>query len=84
MIMMQKAKRIVGTLFSAFMETPKALPSRTQAKLVSYYQLDEKKRGSELGRRMLARVVGDYISGMTDKYAMDMYQLLTQAYEKAL
>ena len=84
MIMMQKAKRIVETLFSAFMETPKALPSRTQAKLGAYYQLDEKRRASEPGRHMLARVVGDYISGMSDKYAMDTYQLLTQAYEKAL
>ena len=84
MIMMQKAKRILETLFSAFMETPKALPSRTQAKLGTYYQLDDKKRASEPGRHMLARVVGDCISGMTDKYAMDTYQLLTQAYEKAL
>jgi len=84
MIMMQKAKRIVETLFGACMEAPEALPSRTQAKLGTYYQLDEKKRASEPGRHMLARVVGDYISGMTDKYAMDTYQLLTQAYEKAL
>jgi len=84
MIMMLKAKRILEALFSAFMETPKALPSRTQGKLGTYYQLDQKKRAGEQGRRILARVVGDYISGMTDKYAMDTYQLLTQAYEKAL
>ena len=84
MIMMQKAKRIVKILFCACMEAPEALPSRTQAKLGTYYQLDDKKRASEPGRHMLARVVGDYISGMTDKYAMDTYQLLTQAYEKAL
>lgn len=84
MIMMQKAKRIVETLFAACTEVPEALPRRTQAKLGTYYRLDEKKRASEPGRRMLAQVVGDYISGMTDKYAMDTYQLLTQAYEKAL
>ena len=84
MIMMQKAKRILETLFSACMEEPEALPSRTQAKLEKYYRLDEKKRSSKLGKRILAQVVGDYISGMTDKYAMDTYQLLTQAYEKAL
>lgn len=84
MIMMQKAKRIVKTLFCACMEAPEALPSRTQAKLERYRQLDKKKRHSKQGKRMLARVVGDYISGMTDKYAMDTYQLLTQAYEKAL
>jgi dGTPase len=84
MIMMQKAKRILETLFSAFMETPEALPSRTQARLETYYQLSEKKRKSRTGKCKLARVVADYISGMTDKYAMDTYQLLTQAYEKAL
>ncbi|MFC2049830.1 deoxyguanosinetriphosphate triphosphohydrolase family protein [Chloroflexota bacterium] len=84
MIMMQKAKRILETIFSACMEAPEALPNRTQAKLETYYQLDKKKRASKPGRRILARAVGDYISGMTDKYAMDTYQLLTQAYEKAL
>jgi len=84
MIMMQKAKRIVETLFGTYMKAPEALPSRTQAKLERYWQLDEKKRHSKRMKRMLAQVVGDYLSGMTDKYAMDTYQLLTQAYEKAL
>jgi len=84
MIMMEKGKRILETLFTAFMETPEALPSRTQAKLEAFYQLGERRRKGRAGRRMLARVVADYISGMTDKHAMDTYQLLTQAYEKAL
>ena len=84
MIMMQKAKRIVETLFGVYMKAPEALPSRTQAKLERYWQLDKKKRHSKQMKRMLAQVVGDYLSGMTDKYAMDTYQLLTQAYEKAL
>jgi dGTPase len=84
MIMMQKAKRIVKTLFDAYMEAPEALPSRTQAKLERYWQLKRQTRRGKHGKRMLARVVADYISGMTDKYAMDTYQLLTQAYEKAL
>jgi dGTPase len=84
MIMMQKAERILDTLFSSFMKAPEALPRRTQAKLASYYQLARDQRDSEAGKRLLARVVGDYISGMTDKYAMDTYQLLTQAYEKTL
>lgn len=84
MIMMQKAKRILETLFSSCMEAPETLPSRTQAKLKAYYQLDGKKRASKSGGRILAQFVGDYISGMTDKYAMDTYQLLTQAYEKTL
>jgi len=84
MIMMQKAKRIVGTLFDAYMQAPEALPIRTQAKLKRYWQLDKKRRHNKQMKRMLAQVVADYLSGMTDKYAMDTYQLLTQAYEKAL
>jgi dGTPase len=71
-------------LFNAYMEAPEALPSRTQAKLERYWQLKRETRHGKQGKRMLARVVADYISGMTDKYAMDTYQLLTQAYEKAL
>ncbi len=84
MIMMQKAKRIMGTLFDAYMKAPEALPIRTQAKLKRYWQLDKKGIHNKQVKRMLAQVVGDYLSGMTDKYAMDTYQLLTQAYEKAL
>jgi dGTPase len=83
-MMMLKAKRILEALFRAFMETPEALPSRTQARLRTYYQLSEKRREGREGKQRLAMVVADYISGMTDKYAMDTYQLLTQAYEKAL
>ena len=84
MIMMQKAKRIMGTLFDAYMKAPEALPIRTQAKLKRYWQLDKKRIHNKQMKRILAQVVGDYLSGMTDKYAMDTYQLLTQAYEKAL
>ncbi len=84
MIMMQKAKRIVEVLFHTFMDEPEALPKITQARLADYFAMAERKRKSEVGKQKLATVVGDYISGMTDKYAMDMYQLLTQAYEKAL
>lgn len=84
MMMMQKAKRIIDVLFQNFMEEPESLPKITQARLAEYFDLSEQDRKREAEQRKLAQVVGDYISGMTDKYAMDMYQLLTQAYEKAL
>lgn len=90
MMMLQKAKRIIDVLFQSFMEEPESLPKITQARLAEYFDLSsdiplsEQVRRSEEAKRKLAQVVGDYISGMTDKYAMDMYQLLTQAYEKAL
>ena len=84
MMMLQKAKRIIETLFQSFMDEPEALPKLTQARLTDYFALSEQDRKRKAEQRKLAQVVGDYISGMTDKYAMDMYQLLTQAYEKAL
>lgn len=84
-VMMEKGKRILETLFKTFMEAPKALPSRTQSRLATYYsKKDTNKWQGKYGKMKLAEVVADYISGMTDKYAMDTYQLLTQAYEKAL
>ena len=83
-MMMQKAKRIIEVLFQSFMDEPEALPNITRARLPRYFDLSKQERKREAEQRKLAQVVGDYISGMTDKYAMDMYQLLTQAYEKAL
>lgn len=77
MIMMQKAKRIIEALFQSFMDEPAALPKITQARLDEYFDLSsdlsEQAKESEEAQRKLAQVVGDYISGMTDKYAMDMY-----------
>jgi dGTPase len=84
MIMMEKAKRILGVLFESFMNEPKSLHRVTQARLSHYFSIPVEKRNSFSAEKQLAQVVGDYISGMTDKYAMDMYQLFTQAYEKTL
>jgi len=83
-IMAVKADRILDTLFQIFMKYPETLPKITQSHLKSYYALSTAQRKEIKGRKLLAMVVTDYISGMTDKYAMDTYQLLTQAYEKAL
>jgi len=30
------------------------------------------------------RVIGDYLSGMTDRYAMDLYQMMFEPYEKIM
>jgi dGTPase len=30
------------------------------------------------------RVIADYISGMTDRYAMDLYQMMFEPYEKVM
>jgi dGTPase len=58
--MTDKAKRVVGTLFEAFMADPRLLPPQYQIK----------------ARQDKPRAIADYIAGMTDRYAMKEYQRL--------
>ncbi|MBD3609099.1 MAG: deoxyguanosinetriphosphate triphosphohydrolase [Gammaproteobacteria bacterium] len=64
--MSNKAKRILEALFDAYMEDPRILPPDTQIML--------KQGESEHGIRGRARVVADYIAGMTDRYAILEYE----------
>ena len=57
MRMSAKAKRIIRELFSAFMQDDRLLPTQFQSP-----------DGAELPDR--ARIVADYIAGMTDRYAI--------------
>lgn len=59
--MAEKARRIVHALFQAYMAAPKQLPPSFYARLAADGP---------------ARVVCDYIAGMTDRYALDDYQKL--------
>ena len=56
-----KASKIVKELFVAYMEDPMLLPNEYRSKI---------------NERGLARVVTDYISGMTDRYAFRQYNRL--------
>ncbi len=58
--MTNKARRIVGDLFGAFMESPSLLPPQ--------YQL--------MAKDHQARTVADYIAGMTDRYAIREHRRL--------
>ena len=58
--MSTKGRRIVSELFGAFMTDPRLLPPQYQVK-------------ADAGR---ARAVADYISGMTDRYAMREHRRL--------
>jgi dGTPase len=58
--MSTKGRRVVADLFAAFMGDPRLLPPQYQAK-------------ADLDR---ARAVADYISGMTDRYAMREHRRL--------
>ena len=60
--MTSKAGRVIRDLFKAFMETPSLMPPEqaSQAR-----ELED-----SLGEKGRARVVADYIAGMTDRYAI--------------
>ena len=66
--MTNKAAEIVSTLFSAFLEDPQLLPPEYQSKVISQEQ--------ENGIAGRARVVADYIAGMTDRYAISEHMRL--------
>jgi dGTPase len=61
---MSKAKRLVKSLFTLFLEDPMLLPTEWAAKCVA----NENK--------MNARVICDYVAGMTDRFAMAEYRRL--------
>ncbi len=67
-----KVERIVGDLFKAFVENYKVLPDNWQRRVEEAGGLtDDKKR---------ARIVADYIAGMTDRYAIREHERLFDLY----
>jgi len=60
--MMLKAQRVITDLFTALMADPKLLPPD--------YQERSMRSAGESGEPAQARVVADYIAGMTDRYAL--------------
>ena len=60
----EKGKRIVVDLFAAFLEDPALLPTEFQ------------RQTDTAGSPVTARVVCDYIAGMTDRYAIDEHRRL--------
>ena len=70
-MMTEKGRNIVKKLFHAFLNTPRLLP----------HQFQEKLSKSEDNK---ARVVCDYIAGMTDRFAMDTYEMLFHPHVRVL
>lgn len=66
LLMEQKARRIVRGLFEVYADEPRLLPRVTQERL------------EDAG---VHRVVCDYVSEMTDRYALDLYSRLFETYE---
>jgi dGTPase len=67
--MSHKAERIVTTLFTIFFENDLLLPHDVQERIARL----------EAGQRTVtrARLIADYIAGMTDRYAITEFQRLT-------
>ncbi len=63
--MTAKARRLTEELFRLLHADPSLLPD------------DWRARAGEPGTQRAATTVGDYIAGMTDRYAMDEYRRLT-------
>lgn len=68
-----QAKRIVKSLFDLFFSEPETLPPEWRARYESGVASDGDKTASEA---KLARIVCDYIAGMTDRYAVREYRRL--------
>ncbi|RME32513.1 MAG: deoxyguanosinetriphosphate triphosphohydrolase [Deltaproteobacteria bacterium] len=62
-----KAERFLTQLFESYMGNPALLPARYQERFA---------------RESVARVVCDYIAGMTDRYAQDEYKRLFEPFER--
>jgi dGTPase len=63
-----KADRIMTDLFQTYMAEPRQMPPHVHRKIVE--------------GEPAARVVADYIAGMTDRFALDEYKKLFDPYEK--
>jgi len=68
--MSSKARRIVRELFQLFHEEPQCLPT------------EWRQQADRPGTSATARVVSDYIAGMTDRFALDEHARLFDRYAK--
>lgn len=66
-----KAEKVVSRMFDAFMENSLLLPPEWKYKADNYENFSEYCLGSK--EKAMARIVCDYISCMTDRYALEEY-----------
>ena len=66
--MADKAKRFITELFQTYLKKPAQLPKTTRSRI---------ERGEEP-----ARVVCDYVAGMTDRYCLEEYKKLFDPFER--
>ncbi len=66
--MTNKARRVVRELFELYLAQPDCLPTEWRA------------QSGTAGTPETARLVADYIAGMTDRFALDEHQRLYDPY----
>jgi dGTPase len=66
--MMIKAQRVMADLFNAYMTTPAQLPPHIHRRITE--------------GETVARVVADYVAGMTDRFALDEHRKLFDPHER--
>ncbi len=72
-IMNEKGKYVLTRIFKHLEQRPEMLPKSFKARYDG---------APGAGDRL--QVIVDYISGMTDRYAMDLYQMMFEPYEKVM
>jgi len=68
--MASKAERVIREIFDAYMQNPAMLPHHQQ------HEMTTARSSGSLGKQRLARIIADYIAGMTDRYALEEYERL--------
>jgi dGTPase len=73
LMMAEKGKMILEKLFRRFADNPKLLPASVR----------EKGQTVE-NNGNLALLIGDYLAGLTDRQAMDVYEMMFEPYTKVM
>ncbi|MBL4774966.1 MAG: deoxyguanosinetriphosphate triphosphohydrolase [Mariprofundus sp.] len=68
--MANKAERVLRDIFGVYIQNPSMLPENQQAEMAEAIAL------SSLTERRQARIIADYIAGMTDRYALEEHDRL--------
>jgi len=68
--MANKAERVLREIFEVYMQSPAMLPENQQ------HEMAASKASDALPTERLARIIADYIAGMTDRYALEEHERL--------
>lgn len=73
LMMVEKGKLILERLFKRFWENPQLLPAQVT-----------RGGGRQAGENVKSLLIGDYLAGLTDRQAMDVYEMMFEPYTKVL